>query len=87
MVTSSRDGSLVVYALSTPDVVALLTRVQNELFDVGADLSTPVVSDPPWPPLRWGCWRCGAGHDGGGRHEHAAHPGGAKRTDAGGLRP
>jgi cob(I)alamin adenosyltransferase len=31
---------------------ALLTRVQNELFDVGADLSTPVVADPAYPPLR-----------------------------------
>jgi cob(I)alamin adenosyltransferase len=34
------------------DVTALLRRVQNELFDVGADLSTPVVADPPYPPLR-----------------------------------
>jgi cob(I)alamin adenosyltransferase len=33
-------------------VVELLTRVQNELFDVGADFSTPVVEDPEWPPLR-----------------------------------
>jgi cob(I)alamin adenosyltransferase len=33
-------------------VVALLTTVQNDLFDVGADLSTPVAADPPWPPLR-----------------------------------
>jgi len=31
---------------------ALLTRVQNDLFDVGADLCTPVVADPPYPPLR-----------------------------------
>ncbi len=30
----------------------LLRRVQNELFDVGADLCTPVVSDPDYPPLR-----------------------------------
>ena len=35
-----------------PDVVALLTRVQNELFDVGADLCTPVVESPEYPPLR-----------------------------------
>jgi len=35
-----------------PAVVGLLTRVQNELFDVGADFSTPVVPDPEWPPLR-----------------------------------
>ena len=34
------------------EVRAVLTRVQNELFDVGADLSTPVVQEPEWPPLR-----------------------------------
>lgn len=34
------------------DVVKLLTRVQNDLFDVGADLCTPVVADPEYPPLR-----------------------------------
>jgi cob(I)alamin adenosyltransferase len=34
------------------DVVALLTRVQNDLFDLGADLSTPVVDSPEIPPLR-----------------------------------
>ncbi|GAA1939016.1 cob(I)yrinic acid a,c-diamide adenosyltransferase [Nocardioides hwasunensis] len=40
------DGSL------DDDVVAVLTRVQNDLFDVGADFSTPVVPDPKYPPLR-----------------------------------
>jgi cob(I)alamin adenosyltransferase len=34
------------------DVAGLLTTVQNDLFDVGADFSTPVVEDPPFPPLR-----------------------------------
>lgn len=34
------------------DVVALLTRVQNDLFDVGADFATPVVAEPEFPPLR-----------------------------------
>ncbi len=34
------------------DVQQVLTRVQNELFDVGADLSTPVTPDPEYPPLR-----------------------------------
>ncbi|GAW50517.1 ATP:cob(I)alamin adenosyltransferase [Nocardioides sp. PD653] len=34
------------------DVVTLLTRVQNDLFDVGADFCTPVVADPEFPPLR-----------------------------------
>ncbi|GAA4508969.1 cob(I)yrinic acid a,c-diamide adenosyltransferase [Actinoallomurus oryzae] len=36
-----------------PDAVAaVLRRVQNELFDVGADLCTPVVENPEFPPLR-----------------------------------
>lgn len=35
-----------------PDVRALLLRVQNELFDVGADLSTPVMLEPKYPQLR-----------------------------------
>ena len=34
------------------DVVTLLTRVQNDLFDVGADFCTPVVAEPEYPPLR-----------------------------------
>ena len=34
------------------DVVAVLTHVQNDLFDVGAELCTPVVPDPEFPPLR-----------------------------------
>lgn len=34
------------------DVVAVLTHVQNDLFDVGADFCTPVVPDPQYPPLR-----------------------------------
>ena len=33
-------------------VVALLTTVQNDLFDVGADFCTPVVENPQFPPLR-----------------------------------
>ena len=34
------------------DVGAVLRRVQNELFDVGADLSTPLVDHPRYEPLR-----------------------------------
>jgi cob(I)alamin adenosyltransferase len=34
------------------DVERVLTRIQNDLFDVGADLCTPVVADPEYPPLR-----------------------------------
>ncbi|XVX21376.1 cob(I)yrinic acid a,c-diamide adenosyltransferase [Actinomycetota bacterium] len=34
------------------DLVATLTRVQNDLFDVGADLSTPLQQTYEFPPLR-----------------------------------
>jgi cob(I)alamin adenosyltransferase len=34
------------------DIAALLVRIQNELFDVGADLCNPVSEDPAYPPLR-----------------------------------
>lgn len=34
------------------DVRALLGRVQNEMFDLGADLSAPLAEDPEFPPLR-----------------------------------
>jgi cob(I)alamin adenosyltransferase len=34
------------------DIVALLVTIQNELFDVGADLCNPVIPEPPYPPLR-----------------------------------
>ena len=34
------------------DVVAVLTRIQNDLFDVGADFCTPIVENPEFPPLR-----------------------------------
>jgi cob(I)alamin adenosyltransferase len=34
------------------DIRGLLGRVQNELFDVGADLCNPVTPDPAYPPLR-----------------------------------
>src|SRR3954447_15889029 len=34
------------------DVAAVLTHVQNDLFDVGADFCTPVVESPEFPPLR-----------------------------------
>ncbi|HQV91326.1 MAG TPA: cob(I)yrinic acid a,c-diamide adenosyltransferase [Phycicoccus sp.] len=34
------------------DVVAVLKRVQNDLFDVGADLCTPLQETYEYPPLR-----------------------------------
>jgi cob(I)alamin adenosyltransferase len=35
-----------------PEMADLLRSVQNDLFDVGADLCTPIVEDPQWAPLR-----------------------------------
>src|ERR1700733_12318599 len=35
-----------------PRIVTVLRRVQNDLFDVGADLCTPLVAEPAHPPLR-----------------------------------
>ena len=34
------------------DVRVVLTRVQNDLFDIGADLSTPLQRSYEYPPLR-----------------------------------
>ena len=33
-------------------LVAVLSTIQNDLFDVGADFCTPIVADPAYPPLR-----------------------------------
>src|ERR1700742_3187508 len=44
----------VVLSVGAPpaEVASVLRRVQNDLFDVGADLCTPIVPDPEYPPLR-----------------------------------
>ena len=41
-------------ALGAPDpaVAELLRSIQNDLFDVGADLCTPITPEPAYPPLR-----------------------------------
>ncbi len=38
--------------ISLEAVKTLLIRIQNDLFDVGADLSTPVIDEPKVEPLR-----------------------------------
>ena len=44
----------VAIALGKPEqhIVGVLRQIQNDLFDAGADLSTPIVEDPKYPPLR-----------------------------------
>ncbi len=41
-------------AIGEPDeqITRILRQIQNDLFDAGADLSTPVVDNPEHPPLR-----------------------------------
>ncbi|PRQ11323.1 ATP:cob(I)alamin adenosyltransferase [Corynebacterium sp. 13CS0277] len=43
-----------VLALGNPpeELVPMLLRIQNELFDCGADLAAPVEENPKYPPLR-----------------------------------
>jgi cob(I)alamin adenosyltransferase len=50
--TNSVIGVAIALGSPTPEVVELLRSVQNDLFDVGADLSTPVTPAPEHPPLR-----------------------------------
>src|SRR5512142_3073398 len=46
-------GAAITFGNLAADIAQLLARVQNELFDVGADLANPVSdTPPPYPPLR-----------------------------------
>ncbi|MBR7824957.1 cob(I)yrinic acid a,c-diamide adenosyltransferase [Actinospica sp. MGRD01-02] len=49
---NSNIGVAIALGALDAEVVATLTRIQNELFDVGADLSNPIVAEPEFPPLR-----------------------------------
>jgi cob(I)alamin adenosyltransferase len=50
--TNAAIGTALALGALPEAVVAVLGAVQNDLFDVGADLCTPVVPDPKYPPLR-----------------------------------
>ena len=46
-------GMAVTFGQLPDDISQLLGRIQNELFDVGADLAHPVSIEPPkYPPIR-----------------------------------
>ncbi len=49
---NSQIGYAIAVGGLKPAVVDVLMHVQNDLFDVGADLSSPVVPEPAYPPLR-----------------------------------
>lgn len=49
---NSAIGLLLTQYSVADDVRPVLQLIQNELFDVGADLSNPVVANPKYEPLR-----------------------------------
>src|SRR3954451_21037633 len=49
---NSSIGTALALGALADDVTTLLTSVQNDLFDVGADLCTPIVREPQWVTLR-----------------------------------
>jgi cob(I)alamin adenosyltransferase len=49
---NSAIGAAIALGGLSGEVRATLERIQNELFDVGADLCNPVVEQPEFPPLR-----------------------------------
>jgi cob(I)alamin adenosyltransferase len=50
--TNSCLGLVCALGNPAPEIAAVIARLQNELFDVGADLGTPVIENPAWEPLR-----------------------------------
>lgn len=49
---NSSIGLVVALDVLGPEIAKLLTDIQNDLFDLGADLSTPVIDNPAHEPLR-----------------------------------
>ena len=45
-------GAAMALGNPTSSCADVLRQIQNDLFDAGADLSTPVVENPKYPPLR-----------------------------------
>ena len=51
--TNSVIGVARLHMANIPDLDVMLMRIQNDLFDLGADLSTPETDEPlPYEPLR-----------------------------------
>jgi cob(I)alamin adenosyltransferase len=50
--TNAHLGVVLATSPVESSVAKVITRVQNDLFDVGADFCTPVVANPDFPPLR-----------------------------------
>ncbi|MFE9582459.1 cob(I)yrinic acid a,c-diamide adenosyltransferase [Nocardia sp. NPDC006044] len=50
--TNAALGVAIALGQPAAQVREVLLQIQNDLFDAGADLSTPVVAEPKYPPLR-----------------------------------
>lgn len=50
--TNAAVGVAVALGRPPAEVLAVLRQLQNDLFDLGADLATPIEDDPKYPPLR-----------------------------------
>jgi cob(I)alamin adenosyltransferase len=50
--TNASLGMAIALGDLTDEIRGVLRQVQNDLFDVGADLCTPIVPDPKYPSLR-----------------------------------
>lgn len=51
--TNAALGLAMLHAGDQPELAGMLTRIQNDLFDLGADLATPDTGEKPeWEPLR-----------------------------------
>lgn len=49
---NSAIGAAIAVGRPGAELAGVLRQIQNDLFDAGADLSTPVVENPEYPPLR-----------------------------------
>jgi cob(I)alamin adenosyltransferase len=50
--TNAVIGAALALGALDADIAGTLRRIQNDLFDLGADLATPIEEDPEHPPLR-----------------------------------
>ena len=50
--TNAAIGVAIALGQLSEELSGLLRKIQNDLFDVGADLCTPIAPDPKYPPLR-----------------------------------
>lgn len=50
--TNCAVGMAIAFGELSEELAGVLGQIQNDLFDVGADLCAPIVENPEYPPLR-----------------------------------